>query len=137
MRNTMKNDLFKNLISKPLGLHLLVVVTTVLITRVALWISWDQSYMEGMKEDSWHHAYTGVLMLIAVMLIFRKNLKAKVIFSGIAVGLIFDELTTFLCLFNYHIDYWSRTSVITASIALVLYSCLTWRKIKTYTTSNM
>lgn len=106
-------------------LHLVAVISTLIVSRVALWLTWQESWMTGMKADTWHHSYTGVLLAIGAWFIFRKYSRIQAIATGIGLGLVFDEITTPLCWFEVPIEYWSPWSWGSASMITVGY--VLWR----------
>lgn len=91
----------------PLNLHCIAVLLTICISRILLWAVWNNIWMTGMKEDGWHHAYTGILLVVAAWIILRKYPKSKAVVSGIGLGLLIDEVTVPLCLIGHPVDYWS------------------------------
>jgi len=49
---------------------------TIIITRLVLYFSWSSAPMELFIYDSWHHMYTGVLLMIISILLPKKISKA-------------------------------------------------------------
>ncbi len=106
-------------------LHLITVICTMLCSRLFLALSWQQSWMEGIKEDHWHHAYTGILIAVITIVIPQKFPRSKAFFMGIGLGLIFDEITVvsyFLGLNSeFTIGYWEIGSWGSAIVVTALY----------------
>ena len=110
------------------NLHLLSLLTTILVSRATLWLFWQESWMDGMKQDAWHHSYTGILLLCGAWFSLRSYPKVRAILTGIGLGLWLDEFTTPLCLLNIHIEYWHPLSWGTAIFVTAVY--LYWVKSK-------
>jgi len=81
---------------------------TILVTRVSLllatWLTPRQLWM----EDSWHHFYTGVLLVALAVFLLRAGWYRKILL-GIGLGLMLDQLCIPLIIFfGYEmVDYWS------------------------------
>jgi len=92
-----------------------VYIITIIIVRGIVYAStklYPQTY-----SDNWHHLYTGLIILLAVL--FLNNLlnkKLSVILLAIAFGLIADELILLPINYIFKPDpiqnYWSWYSVI-------------------------
>lgn len=101
-------------------LEIAIIFLTIIITRIGLWINWDTALMQIAKADTWHHAYTG-LVIIAISLTFSKYKLIKTIFLAIGLGLLFDEITLPLCWIGYPVDYWSPISLVATLFSLFIY----------------
>lgn len=72
---------------EPSTIFFIVFILTIFLVRFSLWFIPDKS---DIYEDAWHHLYTGAIVFTASLLFFKGTLA--VLFSGLALGLIMDEL---------------------------------------------
>ncbi len=106
-------------------LHLTTLVLTMIVTRLLLAIVWEQKWMTGIKDDNWHHAYTGILIFLLAINFFRKHTIIFPVLSGIGLGLLFDEVSLILYWipkkYDYSSGYWDELSYISAVVITLLY----------------
>jgi len=96
-----------------------IILSTIILTRICLYIAWNSSFFQNQKIDGWHHMYTGVVLMIVSAILPKKSSK---LFFGIGIGLFIDEL-----IHLFHIlgittatDYWSFKSIVTTLLGLSL-----------------
>ena len=97
----------------------LLMMSTIIVTRVILYFMWEKAIMEPQIADSWHHLYTGIILVLAT-LPFSHHFAQ--IIRAIGIGLFIDE-----CIHLYHIlfnipvmDYWSWESLVAIIIGVFL-----------------
>ena len=92
-------------------LFILIVLLVIFFTKIALFIIWDNSYMIVQKQDSWHHMYTGIIIIL-ISPIFPSRIRYIMLAAGL--GLFLDEVVHLFHLFGLRkaTDYWSATSII-------------------------
>lgn len=107
------------------NLHLTTLILTIIVTRLMLAIVWEQSWMTGIKDDSWHHAYTGIIIFLFAINFLRKHRIIFPVLSGIGLGLLFDEVSLIVHWifksYNYSPGYWDELSYIPAVVVTLLY----------------
>ncbi|PIR62704.1 MAG: hypothetical protein COU65_01830 [Candidatus Pacebacteria bacterium CG10_big_fil_rev_8_21_14_0_10_42_12] len=91
---------------------------TIIITRLVLYFSWSSAPMELFIYDSWHHMYTGVLLMIISILLPKKISKA---IAAIGLGLFLDELIHLFHLMGLTTahDYWSFVTISTTILGIL------------------
>jgi hypothetical protein len=94
-----------------------LVIATIISSRIFLYFTWDSRLMESQKQDSWHHFYTGVLLVLVAFCIPKKY---RVYVTSIGVGLFVDELVHAASLLGLTkcFDYWSGESYVGILIGL-------------------
>lgn len=82
----------------------LITFLTVIVSRAFLWIFRDAAWFAPIVTDSWHHAYTGVILVI-ISLLLKKQPKIRFFVLGIGLGLAIDEIVFLLDFVGIHITY--------------------------------
>lgn len=70
------------------SLFYFIVVGTIFLTRVFLFVVWKTPFMDAQQRDSWHHSYTGLILVVLAVLLPPKYRWYLV---GIGLGLFIDE----------------------------------------------
>lgn len=98
----------------------LISISTVIITRVFLYLNWNSSFMVSQKQDQWHHMYTGLIIII-ISLFFPRRLAQ--VTTGIGIGLFLDEFIHVFHLLKIikPVDYWSIESIIATLIGTLIF----------------
>ena len=98
---------------------ILITLTTIIVAKLFLFITWDSTLMVSQRHDNWHHIYTGLILIMPY--IFLKNIFAKIIFY-VGLGLFLDEIIHIIHLLNITgpIDYWSNLSYFATSIGFII-----------------
>ena len=92
----------------------------ILITKLILFSVWNRQIMNHFLVDSWHHMYTGILLII-----IAKMWKSKYsyILLSIGFGLFLDEFIHVFHLLHIinEVDYWSALSYCATIISFFLF----------------
>lgn len=93
-------------------------VLTIVLYRIFLLFMSPQSFQ---YHDRFHHAYIGILILFITGLMYEIRKKINVIFFGIGLGMLIDEI--FLIFSkggNDYQKYWNNLSIYGTFILMVL-----------------
>ncbi len=63
-------------------------ILTILVTRITLFIVWDTDFMKPQLEDSWHHLYTGIILILFTLPFSQHLMK---VLRAVGIGLFIDE----------------------------------------------
>lgn len=89
--------------------YFVVMITTIIITRILLFLLWESAVMKPQIDDSWHHIYTGILLILATI---PFSTRFAHIIRAIGFGFFTDEsIHIYHLLFTVEtISYWSWES---------------------------
>lgn len=115
---------------------LFLTLLTIVVTRVYLYSVFVKTPQIGFMQDTWHHAYTATLLLIAYITISKVfRFRPKWYLTAILVGLIIDEIYIPLCKLNIlSIDYFSLLELTLVSIGFLLFSLIYFKFANSYAT---
>jgi len=96
-----------------------IVLITIAATRIFLYVTWNSIFLTSQKVDSWHHMYTGAILIVLSLALSK---RCRVIGIGVGLGLFLDE---FIHLFHIlgitkTTDYWSSKSIIATTIGVII-----------------
>ena len=94
-------------------------VSTILLTRIFLFITWYTPMMQPQIVDYWHHMYTGFILVCASLPFSSHHMR---IVRAIGLGLFIDEwIHIFHIIFDVkHMDYWSWDFIAVALLGVLL-----------------
>lgn len=98
-------------------LFFLLVIATVLITRVSIFLIPEVDIK--IFNIIVHHFWFGIFLLVIGLFITRENKKIKLIFYSIGTGLIIDEFIFILLGSGGDAQYWAVYSMVSV-IALII-----------------
>ena len=106
-------------------------VLTILILRIFLLFISPESFQ---YQDKFHHAYIGILILFIAGLIYRIKKRINMIFFGIGLGALIDEIFFFLSRGNQYQKYWNDLStygtLFLMTITVIIYFSFSNLKLK-------
>ena len=83
-------------------------VLTILIYRISLFLINPGNFE---YNDKFHHAYIGILILFVTGLIYEIKKRINMVFFGIGMGMLIDEIFYFFSKGNQYQRYWSDMSL--------------------------
>lgn len=92
-------------------------ILTILILRLSLLLTNPDSFQ---YNDRFHHAYIGILILFIAGLIYQIKKRINLIFFGIGMGLLIDEIFIFFSKGDGYQKYWSKLSMYGTLILVIL-----------------
>ena len=106
----MKNDKWKSFV--------IPFVLTIIIYRIFLFLISQENFQ---YNDGFHHAYIGMLILFITGLIYKIRKKINIIFFGIGLGMLIDEI---LLIFsngtNGYQKYWNNLLIYGTFILMII-----------------
>lgn len=72
-----------------------------------------------MYTDSLHHAYFGILILFIIGIMYHIKKRVNLIFFGLGLGLLVDEIFHFLSKGNGYQKYWNGLSTYGTAILMI------------------
>jgi len=92
-------------------------VLTIIIFRIVLFFTSPENFQ---YNDSFHHAYIGILILIIIGLMYHIKKRINLIFFGIGLGALIDEIFLFLSKGNGYQKYWNNLSTYGTVILMII-----------------
>jgi hypothetical protein len=93
-------------------------VLTILVYRFFLLFSSPLSFQ---YHDKFHHAYIGILILVVIGLIYHIKKRVNLVFFGIGMGSLIDEIFYFFSRGTQYDKYWNNLSTYgTATLMIVI-----------------
>ena len=96
-------------------------VLTILIYRISLFLINPGNFE---YNDKFHHAYIGILILFVTGLIYEIKKRINMVFFGIGMGMLIDEIFYFFSNGTQYYKYWNKLStygtvILTITIVLI------------------
>jgi len=82
-------------------------VLTIVILRTFLFLTSQESFQ---YNDRFHHAYIGILILFIAGLIYEIKKRINMVFFGIGLGMLIDEIFFLFSKGNDYQKYWNSSS---------------------------
>ncbi len=106
-------------------------ILTIFIYRIFLFLTSQDSFQ---YNDKFHHAYIGILILFVAGLIYGIRKKINMIFFGIGLGMLIDEIFYIFSRGNGYEKYWNSLSTYGTFILMIIvistYFILEKKKVK-------
>ena len=98
-------------------------VLTIIIYRIFLLFMSPESFQ---YNDRFHHAYIGILILFVAGLIYEIKKRINMVFFGIGMGMLIDEIFYFFSNGTQYYKYWNKLStygtvILTITIVLIYF----------------
>lgn len=92
-------------------------VSIILVHRLVLLFINDPQGM--IYNDAFHHAYIGILILFIIGLMYHIKKKINMIFFGLGLGMLIDEIFLFFSKGNGYQKYWNNLSIYGTFILMI------------------
>ena len=99
------------------NLFYLIIVFTVSIVRLIVFLYPKHIVIYGVLI---HHFWIGLSLILITILFFRKNNNFKLIFIGVGLGFVIDELGFMILGSGDFLEYWSFYPIILVGFLLII-----------------